>query len=561
MISMAPLIRGEGDSLQQRGQLLFKQGNYQGALDAFTEALSCKKADVMSILDNRAATYIKLAQYDRALADSRNMVRKDTKDGRGILRYGQVLLLTGDRVKALKAYGYGLKTLSSDNPRRKLVLQLYCKVRDAASVKRLDPFSVLPLEIAMMVLRHLTFREIVVSTRVSKGWQRFLSMRDLWMRLDLSEARRKASSRAIRTYIQRSGVMLTHATLTNVAGPSQDKVLEYLSRCPKLEHLEIGDAIQRHDGLFDQFKGCKQLRTLIIAKGTPVSQENITKFLTSLPTLERIEIHNAQPSLETKVQWPSHLPMLRSITLSTEEAAVPPPGRVAALYLPSATESRPCVMPNLEEVRIDSYPKVWSPYTLSFDPNQFTKLRKLELRGVFLGQFALPRTLEHLSIHAGTCPVGEEFPFLIDQFPHLRHLHTLILRDLSWVTYDTLYKFLVTAEAPIRKLVVASCPKLDLAQLEQVLTEHPVELTELGVCALRGVNDMSVKALVRHLPHIYALDVSATEVTGGLVKSFADASPSDDLPRLKYLNVAHCEHVLYEAVAYGRSHKINVVTR
>lgn len=39
---------------------------------------------------------------------------------KGILRYGQVLLLTGDRAKALKAYGYGLKSLGSDNPRRKV---------------------------------------------------------------------------------------------------------------------------------------------------------------------------------------------------------------------------------------------------------------------------------------------------------------------------------------------------------------------------------------------------------------------------------------------------------
>ncbi|OJK01465.1 hypothetical protein ASPACDRAFT_116226 [Aspergillus aculeatus ATCC 16872] len=559
---MAPVIRSEGDSLQQRGQLLFKQGNYQGALDAFTEALSCKKADVMSILDNRAATYIKLAQYDRALADSRNMVRKDTKDGRGILRYGQVLLLTGDRAKALKAYGYGLKSLSSDNPRRKLVLQMYCKVRDAASVKRLDPFSVLPLEVAMMVLRHLTFREIVTCTRVSKGWQQFLSMRDLWMRLDLSEARRKVSSRSIRTYIQRSRTMLTHAMVTNIATTSHEKVLEYFSRCPKLESLEIGDPIQRHDGLYNQFKSCKQLKTLVVAKGTPVSQENIANFLGSLTNLERLEIHNAQPSPETKVRWPSHLPNLRSITLSTEEAAVPPPGRVAALYLPAATASQSCVMPNLEDLRIDSYPRIWSPYTLSFDPNQFLKLRRLELKGVFIGNFALPPTLEHLSIQAGTCPVGQEFPFPFDQSPHLRHLHTLILRDLNWVTHDTLHNFLVTAEAPIRKLVVASCSKLDHSQLERILTEHPVDLTELGICALRGVTDMSVRALVRHLPHLYALDVSATDVTGRLVRTFADAlSSSDVLPRLKYLNVAHCEHVLYEAVAYGRSRNINVVTR
>lgn len=38
----------------------------------------------MGILDNRVATYIKLKQYDRALTDSRQMIKRDEKeiDGR-----------------------------------------------------------------------------------------------------------------------------------------------------------------------------------------------------------------------------------------------------------------------------------------------------------------------------------------------------------------------------------------------------------------------------------------------------------------------------------------------
>ncbi|GAT25062.1 F-box domain protein [Aspergillus luchuensis] len=114
---MARVVRGEGDSLQRRGQLLFRQGNYSDALAAFTEVRSRgpPRADVMSILDNRAATYIKLTQYDRALNDSRQMIRRDTKDGR---------------------------------------------VKEKASVKRLDPFDTLPLELAMMVLQYFNFREL-----------------------------------------------------------------------------------------------------------------------------------------------------------------------------------------------------------------------------------------------------------------------------------------------------------------------------------------------------------------------------------------------------------------
>ncbi|KAI2907269.1 hypothetical protein CBS63078_4860 [Aspergillus niger] len=532
---MARVVRGEGDSLQKRGQLLFRQGNYSDALAAFTEALSCKGADVMSILDNRAATYIKLTQYDRALNDSRQMIRRDTKDGRGVLRYGQTLLLTGDRAKALKAYGYGLKTLPEDHPRRKMILQMYCKVKERASVKRLDPFDTLPLELAMMVLQHFNFRELAVLLRVSKGWQRMLSQPDLWMHLDFTEARRKVHWRSFRAFVQRSRALLTHAVMTNISTPFQDRVLEALSRCPKLEHLEIRDPITQPNGLYDVFRSSTQLKSLVIGKQTPVAQENIAKFLSSLTQLELLEIHNAQPSPESRVHWPSHLPNLRSIALFTE-ASMPAPGRVPALYIPPATESMSCSMPNLEELRLDSYPKVWAPYNLSFDPVQFPRLRKLDLKGVFVGPFGLPPSLEYLSIHAGAAPTGEEFPFSPEQLLHLPSLHTLILRDLIWVTYRTLHGFIVDSKASLRNLVVDRCPQLDTGKLSLVLVENSVNLTELGVPQLPGINDSTVKTLVEGLSNLTALDVSNTDVTGYLLKMLADARSSNvDFPRVEYV--------------------------
>ncbi|GLA69409.1 hypothetical protein AtubIFM55763_009361 [Aspergillus tubingensis] len=556
---MARVVRGEGDSLQRRGQLLFRQGNYSDALAAFTEALSCKGADVMSILDNRAATYIKLTQYDRALNDSRQMIRRDTKDGRGVLRYGQTLLLTGDRAKALKAYGYGLKTLPEDHPRRKMILQMYCKVKEKASVKRLDPFDTLPLELAMMVLQYFNFRELAVLLRVSKGWQRMLSQPELWMQLDFTEARRKVHWRSFRAFVQRSRALLTHAVMTNISTPFQERVLEALSRCPKLEHLEIRDPITQPNGLCDVFRSSTQLKSLIIAKQTPVAQENIAKFLSSLSQLERLEVHNAQPSPESKVHWPSHLPNLKSITLLTE-ASIPPPGRVPALYIPPATESMSCSMPNLEELRLDSYPKVWAPYYLSFDPIQYSRLRRLDLKGVFVGTFSLPPSLEYLSIHAGAAPPGEEFPFSPEQPLHLPNLHTLMLRDLIWVTYRTLHRFIVDSKAVLRNLVVDRCPQLDSEKLSLVLAENSVNLTELGVPQLPGINDSTVKTLIEGLSNLTALDVSNTDVTGRLLKMLADARSSDvDFPRVEYVYIKNCDNIPYEAITYARSYGVNVI--
>ncbi|PWY79233.1 F-box domain protein [Aspergillus heteromorphus CBS 117.55] len=548
---MAKVVRGEGDSLQQRGQLLFRQGNFQDALAAFTEALSCKGADVMSILDNRAATYIKLTQYERALNDTRQMIRRDTKDGRGVLRYGQVLLLKGDRDKALKAYGYGLKTLPPDHPRRKIILQMYTKVKERASVKRLDPFDMLPVELALMVLQHFTFRELAILLRVSKGWLHLLSMPDLWMRLDFTEARRKVTWRSVRASIQRSRAMLTHAVMTNTAISNIDRVLETLSRCPKLGHMEIRDPLQ----------GSARLKTLIVDQGTPVSQEIIAKLLTSLPNLERIEIYNAQPSYESSVNWPSHLPNLRSITFATE-SWVPPNGRgrVSALYIPPTIESMPCPLPNLEELRLDSYPKVWAPYYLSFDPVQLPRLRKLDLRGVYVGMFGLPSSLEHLSIHAGAAPTGDSFPFPEKEPLHLPNLHTLMFRDLLWVTYRTIHILLQNAKAPLQNLVVDRCPQLKYEPLKAVFTENATNLKEFGVPQVPGMNDATVKGLVETMSNLTDLDVSGTEVTGRLLKMFADARSSESaLPRVERIYVRKCDNILLDAITYARSQGIHVV--
>lgn len=219
-----------------------------------------------------------------------------------------------------------------------------------------------------------------------------------------------------------------------------------------------------------------------------------------------------------------------------------------------------CSMPNLEELRLDSYPKVWAPYNLSFDPVQFPRLRKLDLKGVFVGPFGLPPSLEYLSIHAGAAPTGEEFPFSPEQLLHLPNLHTLILRDLIWVTYRTLHGFIVDSKASLRNLVVDRCPQLDTGKLSLVLVENSVNLTELGVPQLPGINDSTVKTLVEGLSNLTALDVSNTDVTGYLLKMLADARSSNvDFPRVEYVYIKNCDNIPYEAITYARSHGVSVI--
>ena len=157
-------------------------------------------------------------------------------------------------------------------------------------------------------------------------------MRDFWMELDFSVARGKISSSSVLAHIRRSKALLTKVSLKNISAPSTQKVLEYVSRCPRLEHLELFDPYN-NQAVYELFKGSKRLKTLIISADTVVPQEYLAKFLASLPLVERIEVHKAKSSPETKAQWPSKLPHLRSITIGSIEPSRPI-GHTPALYIP-----------------------------------------------------------------------------------------------------------------------------------------------------------------------------------------------------------------------------------
>ncbi|KAE8146734.1 hypothetical protein BDV25DRAFT_132689 [Aspergillus avenaceus] len=552
------LVRGEAAALQQHGQNLYQTGSFQAAIDAFTEALKTKSADQIGILDNRAATYTKLAQYDRALKDAKQMIKIHKQDERGYLRCAKALLLDGKHEKALEIYAYALKTLSSNHPRREIVEQLHNKLRDKLTVKACDPFSVLPLEIATMILQYFDFKQIVAILRVSKQWDRFLSsIRDLWMRVDLSGARNKVHWSSVRACIRRSKALLTHAIVKNLSTSSSQRVLEFFGRCPRLEYLEIWTQFGCQ-AFYDLFRGSRRLKTLIISGQMVVPQEYIVKFLESLPLLERLEIHKTKTSPSSKVQWPSKLPHLRTITFGTTEGSWPR-GHTSALYIPRREESLPYSIANLEEVRLDSDPNVFVPYPPSFNPLDLSRLRRLDLSGVFVGDdFGLPSSIEYLRIRGGAAT--EEFPFSNELPFELPHLKTLIFSDVPWVSNNTLLVFILEAKAPIKVLHVDSCFRLHGAAFAHNLCEHAQDLTELNLSHIIGINDSITSQVVDSMPDLKALDLSYTDITGISIKMLVDAHLSEDHPmKIECIYTRGCEHVSSDAIAYGRASGIEII--
>ncbi|EAW10918.1 Leucine Rich Repeat domain protein [Aspergillus clavatus NRRL 1] len=551
---------------QQKGQKLYQQGHFQAALEAFTETLNSGHADIIGVYDNRAATFAKLAKYDLALRDARAMIKTDKQDARGYLRCAKVLLSDGKPDKALEVYAYALKTLSKGNPRRQLLEQLHDKLWSKVYAKCHDPFSVLPLEVAMMVLHQFSFKQIVAILRVSKKWDQFLSsMRDLWMRIDLSDARGKVQWHSVRAYIRRSKAMLTHAVMRNVATPSTGKVLEFFSRCPNLEHFELW-ALAKPETLYDLFKGSRRLKTLIVSGHTAVPQEVVGKFLQSLPLLERLEIHDAKPSPAVRVQWPETLPHLRSITLGATVSSSSPEVQISALHFPIQQPSS--AFPQLEELRLNWSPRIFTSYRLGINLEDFARLRRLDLGGIYVGaEFGLPSDLEYLRIRGGTGLVGgalvhREFPFAYEEPFELSSLHTLILSDVPWATSYTVQHFCTVAKAPLKTLHLDSCFRINGAQIaDLVRMDSMKELQEFNVAHIAGIDDKVAVVMVQELVSLKALDLSYTRISGCTIKAFADARASDGkVAKVERIFAKCCDEVSSDAIAYGRARGIEIIT-
>ncbi|KAL2010939.1 hypothetical protein VTN00DRAFT_3657 [Thermoascus crustaceus] len=589
----AGLLRGDPAELQQHGQNLYRRGDYKSALESFSQALKMKPADPVGILDNRAATYCKLENLDLALRDAKQMIKTDRCDERGYLRSAKILLLNRKPDKALEMYSYGLKTLPKDHPRRHLLEQLRDKLRRSIDAKFQDPFSVLPLEIVVMVLRHFSFKQIVAILRVSKGWERFLSsLRDLWMKIDLSGARAKVNLPAIRSYIRRSKGMLTHATLYNVSSSSAMKTLELISRCPNLTYLEAWIPCDGNT-FYELFKTAKKLRTLITSADVTICPEHLSKFLAYLPSLEKIECHGTKLSKRSGV-GPLNLPALKSVTLTSEE---PYDGayQIAPLNIPDILDTcspRPVhppwqrpdhlpevvdtSLPNLEELRFRWNPIRRCRYPFDLFLDTYPNLRRLDLSGLFLFNLPTPlANIEYLRLHRCEGAYPLEFPGDETELPNLK---TLILSDNDWADMSTLG---ATGGIPISRLHVLHldlCHRIKGDDLAQRIAEPEFsELIELNISHMPGLKDSHMERILSNLPDLKILNVSYTAITGCSIKAFADVRvrqqevdsseadgdtsvSSERRPKLERMYIKGCEEISEDAIVYGRERGIEIIT-
>lgn len=221
-----------------------------------------------------------------------------------------------------------------------LLKQLHDKLQDRMLLNRRDPFTVLPFEMAMMVVQHFSFKQIVGILRVCKGWERlFGSISHLWMNIDFSAARGTLSFPAVRSCIRRSKGLLTRANIKNLPPSQTPRTLEFLSRCPHIEHLQLWVS-HDHKDFFSKFKGSKKLKSLVLSADMTIPHDYFGRLLIELPKLEEISLWNSRNSSAeflSSGSWPTPLPNLKSITLSTlqQPPTAPLTQIIPALHLPN----------------------------------------------------------------------------------------------------------------------------------------------------------------------------------------------------------------------------------
>ncbi|KAJ6264401.1 hypothetical protein Dda_0547 [Drechslerella dactyloides] len=268
------------EKLQADARAAYRKGNYQLAIDKFTEvdttrfvtrnvAMDMQPPIMMALLDGRAAAYEKAERPKLALKDAKTMMGYEKANPKGApytstrtrliiglvevqgyLRAGKVLHLMDKPSVAIDIYKLGLKHVAPSDPNVGLLKGILDKAvakqttaSQAAAVKnRYDPMQVLPLELLEMVLQNLTFRAIVALQRVSRVWHAVISGNArFWTTLDFTGARKPVGKTALKKYISQSKYALTRAVVNRIQGFSDTTLVDMVTMCKELEYLKLMD--------------------------------------------------------------------------------------------------------------------------------------------------------------------------------------------------------------------------------------------------------------------------------------------------------------------------------
>ncbi|KAF7569081.1 F-box TPR repeat containing protein pof3 [Pyrenophora tritici-repentis] len=520
------------EEYQALGREYYKLKQYDKAIDTFTTGIeACPTA---SLYDYRAATYEKLDNFNASVKDGREMIRLNKKDVKGYLRTASVLEKMNKPETALGIYKYGMKNVPVDDKNFKLLQQLHDKLtRTLSPPAAMDPFTVLPSELAEMVFEYLTFRQKVNCMRVSKGWRDYLSkLPKLWLHLDLSGARRPVPRAFVNTMFKRSEYRMSRITIHRF---EHMDVLHNLAIAAKyLTDMELISLPHKSSpALLEIVRAAKNLKRCIIHETITLS--HVESILEARPLLEHVLFNASDPmaSRDRTGQWPVTLNNLQSFTMHVSGGMYDERFDFTRFF--SRTPSLRSF--SLKGLTNGNNPLNTWPTDISLLP-PLTSLSIKDSGRIRVNH--LPPTLQSLEIHSlgfrDSLAVNE---LLLSKFPELTHLS---LSGYENVPADFLHLLLdgiaqlddgpeaLLSNKPLVSLklgvTVEDGDDIDLGTTlsfsRRVLTPALQHLTMPGM----KCTDDDIEALVRCKTGLKDIDLSCTQITGAAIVMLADKVPT-----------------------------------
>ncbi|KAK4615351.1 F-box/TPR repeat protein pof3 [Fulvia fulva] len=547
------------DTLRREGRIAYGNGEYDKALDLFRRAV--KRGDPSAtLLDHLAATHEKLNDLDDALKAAKKTIQTWREHPTGYLRAGRILVKMGKKSTALDIYNQALKVVKHVGIGYEELKKAQADVlKDVAPPKSVDPLTVLPREMALMVLEYLSFRQRTAISRVSKGWRDFIrSEPNLWRHLDLTGARARVLNKFISAAINTAYSKLEAATLNRLN--DFDKVLAALASRPSLQSLTLLETGLQGQNLVDVLRKAKGLRELRILHGTDISQTVLHSLARQhSDRLELLQCARVR-HISFGSTWHFKLPMLTTLDLTADTID-------AILLCANLSENSP-------KLRSLTLRELTTPTLLPdlgfLDLRQCQNLEYVRLRLRFTSpqQLTLPPSVKVLDLatSCGGSYVGSNFFISMEgaandqaglKWSRLPNLLDVKLHFPGAILSDVVGPFNIThyegKEIPdISKLESLCMVNPNIPSNTILLEERLIDLEHWAITGCLDLKDDHVESMIRSYKKLRSLDFSGSSITGIAIKEIVKAG------HVKELVANDCLQVGRDAVDWARAQGLKV---
>ncbi|CAD6577406.1 MAG: hypothetical protein ASARMPREDX12_008336 [Alectoria sarmentosa] len=518
-------------ALHLRGQDLYRQKQYEAALQFFTMAISQDAKAPVAVLDNRAATYTKLGNLQAALNDGRQMIQQDKANCLGYLRTGKILQLLANHKMALDLYEMGTRKVPSSDPNIMLLRGQHEKLaRQLAPPRAIDPLQILPLELVEMTITYLEFRHTV-------WW--------LTQSLEIVAAITDLDAQPVEQFGSFRGQKACYFGSCSF-GSNAEKIPRYVAtRCKALEDLRIPGGLIG-SSILEAAPCASNLKTLIISRSCQVSCDTASQLLRHCPNLERAEFHSVSSAESRPARWEVDMPKLRTLTLDTPIAR-----RHGKPVLALDT-----LLIKISGINTLSVQGWFVPPTLTVQELDFSNLHQLQHLNIS-GLIAtlppqLPSALRTLSMTNCACfPRTQRVNFANFDLPQIIRLSlagwsTLLLGDLQ--------ACLIQSKGRVTHLDIGGCIALSSANLKELITHGYLEGIEDLVLKSCNIDDEVAMLIAKNLHRLKNLNLACTKVTGVGVKALIIGLEG----KLEHLCLDGCRSTNIDAVEFARAMGVKV---